>query len=485
MAGIGFELKKLFKGKGLLQVSKACLFSTLVTVAPTLLCIIMLTILQKLMHNWKVPAAQRELFMAAVIYSFVFSLILTNGFTIILSRYVSDKIYRKEPEHILPSLKGAITICMAIGGIAGVAFYYRSPLNIPFKLVAYILFMELNILWLETVYVSALRDYTKLVKGFFMGVCLVFFLSYLMVKLLSMDAVIGVLASIDSGFLIIILFFFDSIQSSFDMGKGKLFTFLEYLDQYTALFFIGIFYALGLYVHNFLFWISDIGIIIDNTYAFAPAYDIPCFWAYLTAMPAIVIFVVSCETSIYETYKNYYNTICNEGIWDSIVSHQNKMRNTISHGLKKVMGLQMIFTILSLILGMALLPSAALEYMSVYMFSILVIGNYAFIIMFTYFTVLLYFDDKKGALILVCFFTLSNTLLTRATILMGETYYGLGFTIAAFLSLAISFLRLEHILRNISYFTFCSQPIAQSKNKRPFTWLSNKIHSALDKSKAV
>ena len=104
MAGIGFELRKLFQGRGLLPGLRACLYSTFVTVGPALLCILMLTVLQQFLYELGVAVTQRELFMAAVIYSFVFSLILASSLTMVLARYISDKIYKNELEDILPSL---------------------------------------------------------------------------------------------------------------------------------------------------------------------------------------------------------------------------------------------------------------------------------------------------------------------------------------------------------------------------------------------
>ena len=46
MAGIGFELKKLYAAKGLVAKLKAHLYSTFVTVGPIVLSIIVITFLQ-------------------------------------------------------------------------------------------------------------------------------------------------------------------------------------------------------------------------------------------------------------------------------------------------------------------------------------------------------------------------------------------------------------------------------------------------------
>lgn len=479
MAGIGFELKKLFAGKGLLQSMRACFFSMIITIGPTLLCILLLTVLQNLLGYWGASIEDRELFMAAIIYSFLFSLILTSGFNMILSRYISDKIYMKEYQYVLSSQKGAIVLCLLIGGAAGIIFYARSPLGLHFKLPAYMLFMELNVLWLQTVYISALRDYMKLIRGFFGGVSSAFFLSCILVMLLGIEPLIGVLISVVAGFFIIILVFQYGLESFFPKSDSRYFCFLEYIDLYPALFFIGLFYSLGLYIHNFYFWTGDLAVIIGETYIFAPAYDIPTFWAFLTILPTMVIFIVSCETSFYEKYRAYYGAICNGGLVDEILRLQGEMKEVMSHNLRNLMCIQMMFTILCLVMGMLFLPLTGLEDIYIDTFNVLVIGDYAFIVMFICLTVLLYFDDRKGALLVVCFFAAANICLTGITASLGRDYYGSGFMAAAFPSLIIGFFRLNYLFNNIHYYTFCSQPILKRGNTGPFTWISARLQRLL------
>lgn len=480
MAGIGFELKKLFKKKGVLPGLRACFFSTLITVGPTLFCILMLTILQYFFQTIEIDLEKREVFMSIIIYSFIFSLMLTSGLTMLLSRYVSDKIYKMEEVDILPSLNGAITVYMFLGGILGFTFYYRSPLNLAYKIVAYILFMELNILWIQTVYISALRKYTKIVKGFFMGIFIGILLVFILVGQLKIEAVIGALVSIDIGFFIILLFFFSNIQGAFRKNKGNCFTFLTYLDKYPSLFFISFIYTLGLYIHNFIFWKGKYQIITDETYVFAPIYDVPAFWAFLSIIPAMVIFAVSFETSFYEKYKKFYDNIINDGIKEDINKSKNEMQIVLFEQLRHVMGIQLVFSGLFLVVGRIFLPLAGLTNLAIRIFNVLVIGDYAFVIMFIILSILLYFDDRKGALLVVCIFTVLNGLLTELTILMGETYYGLGFMAGAFIALIFGFLRLSYFCKNIDYYTFCSPPIIYIENEKTFTKISRNIDKMLE-----
>lgn len=480
MAGIGFELRKLFNGKGVLSGLKAWLCSALITVGPTLLCILMLTIFQSFLSYIKIDFEKRELFMATIIYSFIFSLMLTSGLSMPLSRYVSDKIYRKEEADIIPSLKGAMTVYMVLGGILGIAFYYHSPMSFSFKAAAYILFMELNILWIQTIYVSGLRKYKKIVKGFFMGISSGVLLAIVLVRQLKLDAIIGSLVSIDIGFFIILIYFFTNIQGALRKSRRNYFEFLEYLDKYPSLFFISFVYTLGLYIHNFVFWQGKHQIIINETYIFTPIYDVPVFWAFLSIIPAMVIFTVSFETSFYEKYKMFYYHIVNAGIKADIDKSRKEMQIVLVQQLRHVMGIQLVFSGMCLVAGKILLHSIGLTNLSIQIFNALVVGDYAFVIMFIILSILLYFDDRKGALLVVCIFTLLNGLFTELTILMGEAYYGLGFMVGAIISLAFALLRLRSFCKNIEYITFCSQPIVFLENDKIFTRISRKIQIILE-----
>lgn len=124
MAGIGFELKKMFRGRGYLSGMKAYAYSSLVTVGPMALCMLMVTLLQQLLIYLDVSYLERMTFLAAVVYAFVFSLLVTCGFIMVISRYIADKIYLREYDEIIASLYGVIATCLGLGGVAGAVFYY-------------------------------------------------------------------------------------------------------------------------------------------------------------------------------------------------------------------------------------------------------------------------------------------------------------------------------------------------------------------------
>lgn len=467
MAGIGFQLKKLFRHQGFMMNARAYAFSAFVTVGPMLLCMVMVMAIQSLLKIYGAPLSERELFVAVAQYGFVFSQLVTSGFIMIMYRFIADMIYLKQLEYILPSLHGIMAVILLIGGTSGAIFYLRSPLDWNVKITAYLLFIELLIIWIQMVYISALKDYMRIVKSFCYGVALSLGCSYVLVEFFHIVKVYAVIGSIDLGFFVMILLFTHHIEVFFRDNNRKYFHFFSYFDKYPALFFIGFFYTLGLYVHNFIYWGSHFQVIIKNTFALAPFYDVPVFYALMSIIPSMVIFVVSVETEFYETYKNYYSTILNGGTIRDIQLAKKEMYNALMQQIGRVVEVQLFFSVFSLMLGILFFSKLGLTKLQLETFFLLVFGAYFCITMYIMTLVLLYFDDRKGVLGIMAVFLLTNTLFTY--LFVQTDSHGFSFFLSALLALIISFVRVYYLLKNIDYYTFCSQPIL-FKEEKIGTW---------------
>ena len=472
MAGIGFELKKLFKGKGYLENFKAYFVATLVTIGPMILCIIMLTVLQQILIAHGVGFSQRELFQSVIMYAFIFSLIASSGMILLVSRFISDKIYQKRFDLIMPSLYGVLAIGVFFGGIAGAVFYWYSPLGIYLKAAAYIFYMELLIIWIQSIYVSLFRDYFKILNGFIYGAVTAIILSYICLSYTTIDPVLGLLTSLDIGFLVIIISHMNYFMKYLSFENTNVFSFLAYFDRYPALVFIGFFYYFGMYVHNFIFWSSGYSAKIANTFWFSPIYDIPMFYAYFTISPTLVMFVVSVETSFFNKYKGYYKNILQGGNYEEISAARKEMSSVLAQEISYIMEIQLVFSILFLILGRKFLPMIGLSSLAIDIFSILVPGCFVFIMMYVIVMIMLYFDDRKGALAVMLFFVPLNIIFTLRTLDLGENFFGTGFFAAGLLALLLAIARLVWYVKNIDYYTFCSQPLLYKEKSGFFTRLA-------------
>lgn len=477
MAGIGFELKKLYKNRGIFFKLRALFYTAFVITGPQILFLLTILVFQAFISFVHLTSSQKDLFLASTIYALIFSQIITSGFSMIITRYVSNKLYSEEYHKILPSLYGVISICLPIGAIIGAVFLYRSPIGFLIKLSTYILFMELIIMWLQTVYLNALKDYIKIVKDFFIGLLAAVILAFILLITTKLDPILALLFSFDMGIFIIITLLMFNIQNFFESTDKKYFEFLKYFDKYSVLFFICLFYTLSLYIHNFIFWNGDLGRVIANTYLFAEAYDVPSFYAFLSILPTSIMFPIFVETAFYNRYKKYYSEITLDGNLKDIVRSRKAMTTTLWQELIHIMEIQLIFTIAAAVIGYYFLPYIGLTRSSINIFNILTLGTYCSIFMFIIVLIQLYFENRKGAFIIVSTFLSTNILFTFITLKLNPTYYGLGYFLSSFVSLTIGMLNLAYLLNNIDYITFCSQPIVNTEKSGFFSALVNRLYS--------
>jgi uncharacterized membrane protein len=473
MAGIGFELKKLYRKKSIFTNVRAYAYSSLVTVGPMLLCMVMVAVMQYLQNTVKMSYAQKELFLAGSQYAFIFSLLITSGFVMLLSRYVADRLYLKEYDDLRSSMYGAISICILIGGVVGILFLLRSPLSLGFKITEYILFIELIIIWVLSVYISALKDYMRIVKSFFYGATVSLLCGFAFLKLVGIKEAYATIAAMDIGFLTTLILLMTHIEGYFPQKGSRYFHFLSYVPKYPALFTIGFISSLGIYVQNFMYWGSDLSMTVWDTFRFAPSYDVPVFYAFLSVIPTMVIFVVSVETSFYEKFKNYYSVILGSGTLNDIVRAKKEMNDVLLRELSSIMQLQLFFSLLAMALGSKFLPTLGQTPEQIDTFNILVLGDCLYILMFIIILLLLYFDDRKGALFTAALFLTVNLISTPIILSMGQ--HGLGLLISAAVALVAVILRLLYILKNIDYFTFCSQPLVTRVKQSVFKKILNQI----------
>ena len=102
MAGIGVKLTNIYKKNTLTTDIIGMGYSMAVTIAPMLVVIGALIIMEYYLDFSSVDYLTRELFSCTVLYIFIFSLLTASPFNSVLSKYMSDIIYEEHYEDILP-----------------------------------------------------------------------------------------------------------------------------------------------------------------------------------------------------------------------------------------------------------------------------------------------------------------------------------------------------------------------------------------------
>jgi uncharacterized membrane protein len=384
--------------------------------------------------------------------------VFTSGFSMVLTRYAADMMYEKKYSRLMSAYYGALIVLLPIAAVIAFIFLSAVSASWTYKLAAYSFFMLLVVVWIQGVFLSALKDYMRIVRGFAIGAVVALCSSWLLTHYTQIEPTISPLIGLGIGFLIIAILSNFHFEQRFPQAEpGCFFEFLRYFKKYMSLFFAGCFVYSGIYLHNFVYWLGPNGKEVADQFRIMPYYDLPVFFAFLSVLPTFVTFVVSVETAFYEKFRLYYLNILNGGTIRDVTVAKREMQKTLMREISLLMEVQLLFTILSIALGIKFLPKIGFTMEQLDVFIILSLAYFLFIIFFVLTHILMYFDDRKGVLGISFVFAVLN--IVCSFWMMHLESDGLGMFIASGIALLLVIARLLYVLRNIDYFTFCAQPI--------------------------
>lgn len=480
MAGIGFTLKRMFRDDTFTHRSKAYLYSALVAAGPWIAAVITVNLLLFLMGLILNSPEEKDLFMGTIVYSFVFSQILTSPWQMLITRYISDKLYIKEYQFIRPSFVGLNKIVFVTGFIVSIVFYYNKDLPFYYKIMSVYLFLIISMIWILMVYLSAVKNYELIAKAYIYGGLLSIVLTIILMQnpipFPSLLYVSNLLFSYLIGISVTFIMLLYNFLSTFYFGNKLEYDFLRYLNRFSSLFFIGLFYTLGLWIDDILMWFSIAGVSVYDTYLYAPIYDNAMFLAYLTIIPSMVLFMVSVETDFYDHYKKYYGLANETGSYQEIDLAKNEMKISLYRQLLHTFEIQALITVTIVLLSPIIFKALNISIIIRDIFRVAAFGALFNIFVLLIILVLLYFEVRKHALFISITFFIANLLFTNYYSAKGLEFYGWGFFLGSLLALLVAMFILAVFMRNLNYTTFALQPLFPSKDKGIFVWLADRLN---------
>jgi len=166
MAGIGFELRKVYNKGGFLSKQKAYGYAGVAYVGPMLLGILLILAVVILSVLGRLSNTARDHLLGLISYSILASLAITNLFSMIVTRYVADMLYEKKFEKILSSYFSSGAIMLGMGFVTYGIFLFISGIPLLEILLNLILFSELCMIWNAVNYLTAVKDYRSILKTF-------------------------------------------------------------------------------------------------------------------------------------------------------------------------------------------------------------------------------------------------------------------------------------------------------------------------------
>lgn len=460
MAGIGFELKKLFNKKGVVNTAKAYGYATVICAGPMLLGIILLLGIMALCNIFNTATHTRELLICMITYTLLASVVVTSFFSMVVTRYVADMLFEEKNRAVLPCFWGSTVIMMAIGSVLYGIFLLFSGATLPQGLLCFTLFNELIIVWNAMSFLSAIKDYKGIFMSFLTSVCVSVLLGALLLWL-GLPVVESLLFAVSVGYGIMLVWNVILLHRYFPHTDLGAFTFFKWIDAFLPLALSGLFMNIGMFSHLVIMWFSDIQVHVKGLFYGAPWHDVPALLAFMTALMTTVNFVVSVEVNFYPKYRNHYSLYNDKGTIKDILQSEKEMLDTLKTEIFYTSLKQLLFTAACIALGgylLDLLPLGFNEIMRGY-FRTLCVGYGLYAIGNMLMLILLYFTDYKGACVTTALFAVSTIVLTLASLLFSNVYYGFGFLIAAMIFVVATALRLDYFTKKLPYYILSVQPL--------------------------
>lgn len=478
MAGIGFELKKLFAKKGILLQARANIYTGLVVAGPMLMGAIFLLGTRYVAVFGGASTYQQDLIVVIITYSLLFSLILTSTLLYVLARYVADMMYIEEYGRVLPSMYGAISIFLVIGSVLWGGFLVFSGIEFNYALFSFILFCEGVVAWVQVSYISALKEYRGILVGFLIAVLSGLGISYVFI-LLNYEVVASLLLGTCIAYGLLIVAFTIELHQFFPLGHGSSLKFLEWIDKYPQLPFVGFFSTFGLFIHLMLMWASPWGVQVEGLFYHAPRHDIPALLAFTTSLVSAVNFVTSVEINFYPKYRLYFSLLNGDGSLGDIEKAFDDMLDVLKQEIFYLAIQQVFVTLFAITLFGEFLSYLKLGFTTgmLEMFRVLCVGYGIYAIGNVLILFLLYFSDNRDALRSSAIFCISNTLGTWYTILLPQAFYGFGFMLAGIILYLASLRALFLYTDRLDYHIFTKQPVFFVQRRSFFTRIADQLDS--------
>lgn len=477
MAGVGFDLKKLFVGSGAIRKVRAYAYASIVCSGTMLLAVVLLLGIQTIAKLYGATDRESELLIALMVYALMGSLLLSSVWQILLSRYVADQLFVGALELVMPSLFGSSLLLMVPGGLL-YGLFLSSAQAIPLldRFLNWALFMELITIWLQMTYITAVKDYRRILRVFFAGVVAALLLGGLLLTLKA-PVLTAMMTALVCGYGVMMIGFTRVLLNYFPAGNGSPFAFLQWISKTPELVWIGFFSMAGAFVHLVLMWFSPYGETVEGLFRHASAHDAAAFFAFLITIPANVNFVVSVEVNFYQKYKRYFAAVTDSGTLSELGLARDDMINVLQQEIFKLAQLQVFFMVAYSVLMRYFLETIGFTNQMIGMFQMMCIGYSAYAVGNSLMLLQLYFNDRRGALMTSFVFFSTNFVITLFTMQGSPSYYGIGLAIAGAAMYVAGLLRLMTYVRKIDYHVFCGQPMLAHQKTGRFTMLADRMEN--------
>ncbi len=457
MAGIGFELRRMLRKDTLLGLLQAYAYAGVIGSGPWVLSIVGILLVGIFSASVVIPATLVTQFQSSVTYLVACSLIYTGLAQLAFTRFVSDSLFQKQRDAVLPNLHGLLVLVLLGASVLGtLALFIALPgEGLIYRLLMLAGFVLLSGVWVLAVLLSGMKRYKAIVLLFGVAYGLIVVCSLLM-RPWGLEGLLG--GFVLGNYVLLVGMWLLVVREFNPSGPLIAFGFLQHGRLFPTLMAIGLLYNLGIWVDKFMFWYfpPTSQAIIGHLRA-SLIYDLPVFLSYLSIIPGMAVFLVRIETDFVEYYDRFYGAVRSGGSLEYIENMRDEMVYSIQQGLGEIAKIQTLAVLLTFIAGPMLLDALGISRLYLPLLQVQVIGAGLQVGLMAVLNVFFYLDQRRTVLMLCLMFVVLNVLLTGWTLMYGAALYGYGFALAALLTLATGLGLLTRRLHRLEYQTFMLQ----------------------------
>lgn len=213
-------------------------------------------------------------------------------------------------------------------------------------------------------------------------------------------------------------------------------------------------YTLGLYIHNFVFWTTDLKMVVADSFVCAPTYDMATCIAMFTNISSSIIFITRVEMHFHQRYKAYSEAVIG-GRGADIENTKKRMFAQLAGELMNLVRVQFIVSVVVYLICIVFLPQFGFSGLVLKIYPCLAAGYFILFVMYAAIIFLYYYNDLNGAMLTSFCFCLGTFLGSMVSKEFIEIWYGSGLIFGAILGWSVAHARLRWVERNLDVHTFC------------------------------
>jgi uncharacterized membrane protein len=455
MSGTSFQLRRLL-GRGTLSSTvTAYLYAGVISAGPLVLSILGILLVGLLSLSTVRRPEQLVQFQVSVTYLIAVSLIITGLVQLAFTRYVSDRMFERQLDEILPSYHAISLLTTAVTGLLGVliAWKFFGGLPILYRLLMVMAFVILSNTWVATTFLASIKQYRSILLAFFLG----YGLTVLGAVWFAKHGLNGLLTGFVAGQAILLMVLNGAIHRRFRSKRYLSWDMFDYRRAYPILIGVGFLFNLGVWLDKFMFWFAPTGTNIIGPLRASVIYDIPIFISYLCIIPGIAVFLLRMETDFADHYNDYYGAVRDGGTLNDIRRSRDEMVCSARAALYEILKIQTVVALLVYAFGEGMLELIGISPLYLPLLRIDVVAASLQILFLGLLNIFFYLDKRRLVLVLTSLFVLLNGTLTWMTLRLGPSTYGYGFVAALLITVMLGVYLLNRHFEALEYDTYMAQ----------------------------